>query len=75
LTSTGIQGTDARIEDLRAVGQVELTAFIDTNGNGRRDRDEKSYYDPLLFKINQKSLKQFQVASGTDSATIKLRRC
>jgi Carboxypeptidase regulatory-like domain len=72
LTSTGIQGTDARIEDLRAVGQVELTAFIDTNGNGHRDRGEKPYYDPLLFKINQKPLKQFQVASGTDSATIKL---
>jgi Carboxypeptidase regulatory-like domain len=72
LTSTGIQGTDARIEDLRAVGQVELSAFIDINGNGRRDRGEKSYYDPLLFKINQKPLKQFQVASGNDSATIKL---
>jgi Carboxypeptidase regulatory-like domain len=72
LTSIGIQGTDARIDDLRAVGQVELTAFIDTNSNGRRDRGEKSYYDPLLFKINQKPLKQFQVANGNDSATIKL---
>jgi Carboxypeptidase regulatory-like domain len=72
LTSTGIQGTDARIEDLRAVGQVELTAFIDSNSNGRRDPGEKSYYDPLLFKINQKPLKYFQVVNGTDSATIKL---
>lgn len=72
LTSTGIQGTDARIEDLRAIGQVNLTAFLDTNGNGRHDQGEKPYYDPLLFKINQKPLKQFQVDGGTDSATIKL---
>jgi hypothetical protein len=72
LTSTGIQGTDARIEDLRAVGQAELTAFFDTNGNGRQDAGEKPYYDSLLFKINQKPLKYFRVANGTNSATIKL---
>ena len=72
LTSTGIQGTDARIEDLRALGQVQLTAFIDTNGNGRQDANEKSYYDPLLFKINQKPLKNFRVIDGINSATIKL---
>lgn len=72
LTSSGIQGTDARIEDLRAVGQIELSAFMDTNSNGRQDPGEKSYYDPLLFKINQKPLKNFQAVSSTDSATIKL---
>jgi hypothetical protein len=72
LTSGGIQGTDARIEDLRAVGQIELTAFYDTNANGRRDPGEQSYYDPLLFKINQKPLKNFRVENGTDLATIKL---
>jgi Carboxypeptidase regulatory-like domain len=72
MTSNGIQATNARLEDLRAMGQVELSAFLDTNSNGRQDPGEKSYYDPLLFKINQKPLKYFRVANGNDSATIKL---
>jgi hypothetical protein len=72
LTSSGIEGTDSQIEEFRAVGQVKLTAFIDTNGNGIQDPGEASYYDPLLFKINQKPVKDFQGGNGTDSATIKL---
>jgi hypothetical protein len=72
LTSSGIEGTDSEIDEFRAVGQVKLTAFIDTNGNGLQDPGEASYYDPLLFKINQKPVKDFQASNGTDSATIKL---
>jgi Carboxypeptidase regulatory-like domain len=72
LTSQGIQGTDAQIEELRAQGQVEFTAFLDTDGNGRQDPGEASYYDPLLFKINQKPLKNFRVANETNSGKIKL---
>jgi Carboxypeptidase regulatory-like domain len=72
LTSTGIQGTNTAIDELRALGQVELTAFYDTNGNGRQDPGEKSYYDPLLFKINQKPLKNFRLADSENSASLKL---
>jgi Carboxypeptidase regulatory-like domain len=72
LTSTGIEGTNGSIEDLRALGRVELTAFYDTNGNGRQDPGEKPYYDPLLFKLNQKPLKNFRVTDTENSATIKL---
>ncbi|AFY91897.1 carboxypeptidase regulatory-like domain-containing protein [Chamaesiphon minutus] len=73
LTSTGIQGTNTAIDELRALGQVELTAFYDTNGNSRQDPGEATYYDPLLFKINGKSLKSVRIASATDSfAMIKL---
>jgi hypothetical protein len=72
LTSSGIEGTDSQIDEFRALGQVKLTAFIDTNGNGRQDPGEASYYDPLLFTINQKPLKDFQPSNGTDSGTIKL---
>jgi hypothetical protein len=72
LTSQGIQGTDAQIEELRAQGQVEFTAFMDTNGNGRQDPGEATYYDPLLFKINQKPLKDFRVVNETSSGKIKL---
>jgi Carboxypeptidase regulatory-like domain len=73
LTSTGIQGTNTAIDELRALGQIELTAFYDTNGNGRQDPGEATYYDPLLFKINQKPLKSVRIASENDrSATIKL---
>jgi Carboxypeptidase regulatory-like domain len=72
LTSQGIQGTDAKIDELRALGQVKLTAFMDDNGNGRQDAGEKPYYDPLLFKINQKSLQSFRANNETDSATIKI---
>jgi hypothetical protein len=72
LTSSGIEGTDSRIEEFRALGQVKVTAFIDTNSNGVRDPGEISYSDPLLFKINQKPLKDFQAGNPTDSTTIKL---
>jgi hypothetical protein len=72
LTSNGIQGTDGQIEDLRTQGQVQLTAFLDRNTNGRQDPGEAAYYDPLLFKINQKQLKYFQVANAIDSAIVKL---
>jgi hypothetical protein len=72
LTSTGIQGTDSQIEDLRTQGQIQLTAFIDNNSNGRQDLGEPGYYDPLLFKINQKQLKYFQVTNSNNSATVKL---
>jgi Carboxypeptidase regulatory-like domain len=72
LTSSGIEGTDSQIDEFRAIGQVKLTAFIDSNGNNRQDPGEASYYDPLLFKINQKPLKDFQPENGIDLATIKL---
>jgi hypothetical protein len=72
LTSNGIQGTDGQIEDLRTQGQVKLTAFMDNNSNGRQDPGEAAYYDPLLFKINQKQLKYFQVANSSNAAIVKL---
>ncbi len=72
LTSQGIQGTDTQIEELRAQGQVEFKAFLDTNGNGLQDPGEAAYYDPLLFKVNQKPLRDFRVVNETNSGKIKL---
>jgi opacity protein-like surface antigen len=72
LTSSGIEGTDSQIDEFRALGQVKLSAFIDSNGNGRQDPGEASYYDPLLFTIDRKPLKNLPTSNGTDSATIKL---
>jgi hypothetical protein len=72
LTTGGIQGGDSRIDELRTLGKVRLMAFYDNNGNGTQDAGEDSYYDPLLFKINQRQLKFFRVDTSNDSATVKL---
>ena len=72
LTNNGIQGTNSRIEDLRVMGSVELNAFFDTNSNSVQDAGEKSYSDPLLFKLNQKSVNNFQAVNQGNSTMIKL---
>jgi Carboxypeptidase regulatory-like domain len=68
----GIRGTDTRLDELRSLGRIELSAFIDTNQNGVRDAGEQSYWDPLLVKINQSDLNYFRTQTENNISTVSL---
>ncbi len=60
LTSGGVRGTFDRVEDLRNAGKVVFQPFLDKNQNGRQDAGEDSYWDPLLIRIDDRSLDQYR---------------
>jgi hypothetical protein len=60
LTSGGVRGTFDRVEDLRNSGKVVFQPFLDKNQNGRQDAGEEGYWDPLLIRIDDRSLDQYR---------------
>jgi hypothetical protein len=68
----GARGTRNQISDLRTVGRIEATAFFDSNQNGRQDRGEKNYWDPLLLRINQNSLSFYRTQVEGQTGVITL---
>lgn len=60
LTSGGVRGTFDRVEDLRNAGKVVFQPFLDKNQNGRQDAGEDGYWDPLLIRIDDRSLDQYR---------------
>jgi hypothetical protein len=71
-TQGGIRGTDRSIEDLSALGRVNIVPFFDRNGNSRQDPGEEGYTDPLLLEINRKSLRNFQAQTNGLISTLQL---
>ncbi len=68
----GARGTQNQISDLRTFGRIEATAFFDTNQNGRQDRGEQNYWDPLLLRINQNSLSFYRTRVEGQTGVVTL---
>ncbi len=67
-----IRSTFDRIDDLRTFGRIEASAFFDTNQNGKQDPGEKSYWDPLLLRINQNNLSLYRAQVEGNMGVINL---
>jgi Carboxypeptidase regulatory-like domain len=68
-----VRGTNDRITDLRTFGRLQATAFFDDNLNGIQDSGEKSYWDPLLLRINENELSYYrnQVEGSTGVVSLQ----
>ncbi|WP_414755141.1 MSCRAMM family protein [Anabaena sp. CCY 9910] len=65
---------NTRFENLRNEGGIFIQPFLDNNGNGRLDNNEKVYLQDidLLVVINNQNLKSYQTESHPHGIFIKL---
>lgn len=65
---------DSRYERLRSEGGLFIQPFLDKNGNGRLDKNEKIYTEDadLLLIVNNKPIKRFQTNVTDNGLFIKL---
>jgi Carboxypeptidase regulatory-like domain len=71
-TSGGVRGSSDRLEEFRTFGKVVIQPFLDRNQNGRQDPGEENYWDPLLFRLNDKPLVSFRPQVNGDRAELNL---
>jgi hypothetical protein len=71
-TGGEVRGSYDRTEEFRTFGKVVVQPFLDKNQNGRQDQGEESYWDPLLLRINEKSLVSFRPRVTNDRAELNL---
>jgi hypothetical protein len=72
LTSGGIRGTFDRVENFRTLGKIVFQPFLDKNQNGRQDRGEDSYWDPLLIRINERPIDRYRPQINNNLADFNL---
>ncbi len=66
--------SDSRYESFRSQGGLLIQPFLDRNGNGRLDNNEKIYIEDteLLLNLNNKSIQNFQPDISKNGVLLKI---